>query len=59
MKKQKDKQNSKGTLSQEGLQNDVKTFADQPEPHQALETPEGKANGAEPAVFKNQRKYHT
>jgi len=30
----------------------VKNFADSTQPHAALETADGKNNGAEPAVFK-------
>lgn len=49
----------KDTLSQDDLKAGVKTFADNKKPHQALETSDGKNNGAEPAVFKNQRKAQT
>jgi septum formation inhibitor-activating ATPase MinD len=56
----KDKKTSdKDRLSQEDLKKDIKTFEDRKEPHAALETPEGKNNGAEPAVYQNQRKAHT
>src|SRR3569833_404847 len=50
---------SKDTLSQADLKNDVKTFEQPTAPHAALETPDGKNNGAEPAVYRNQRKSRT
>jgi hypothetical protein len=53
-----DETNDKDHLSQEDLQADIKTFEDTHEPHPALETPEGKNNGAEPAVYQTQQKAH-
>ena len=49
----------KDVLSQDDLQADIKTFEQTDKPHAALETPEGKNNGAEPAVYQNQRKSQT
>jgi hypothetical protein len=49
----------KSHLSQEDLQAGIKTFEQAEEPHAALETPEGKNNGAEPGVYRNQRKART
>jgi hypothetical protein len=46
-------------LSQEDLKKDIKTFEQTDKPHAALETPDGKNNGAEPAVYQNQRKSQT
>jgi len=58
--KQKDKPtNDKDHLSQKDLQAGIKTFEKTDEPHPALETPEGKNNGAEPSVYQNQRKAQT
>lgn len=50
---------NKDQLSQQDLQAGVKTYEKTDQPHAALETPEGKNNGAEPAVFRNQRKAQT
>jgi hypothetical protein len=58
MKKQTDKTN-KNELSQNDLKNDMKTFETQPPMHRALETAEGKNNGAKPAAYKNQRSNRT
>jgi hypothetical protein len=52
-------QDSKDVLSQKELIAGVSTFASPIQPHPALETPEGKNNGAEPAIFQKQRKSHT
>jgi len=49
----------KDQLNQENLKKDIKTFEQQRNPHAALETPEGKNNGAEPAVYHNERKAQT
>jgi septum formation inhibitor-activating ATPase MinD len=58
----KDKTNDvkdKDHLSQDDLKANIKTFEQTDKPHAALETPEGKNNGAEPAVYQNQRKART
>jgi hypothetical protein len=49
----------KSHLSQEDLQAGIKTFEQTNEPIAALETPDGKNNGAEPTVYQNERKAHT
>jgi hypothetical protein len=49
---------SKNTLSQQDIADGVKTFEQQSEPHMALETKEGKNNGAIPAAFEGQRSNH-
>lgn len=49
----------KDTLSQADIKEGIDTVSDDKRPHMALETPRGKNNGAEPAVFENQRKAHT
>jgi hypothetical protein len=49
----------KNDLSQKDIKNDVKTFEDTTAPHAALETPEGKNNGAKPTAFKGQQSSHT
>ena len=49
----------KDGISQGELKNGVKTFEDTDKPHAALETPDGKNNGAEPAVFAGQKKSRT
>lgn len=49
---------SKDTLSQQDIADGVKTFEQQPESHMALETKEGKNNGAIPAAFEGQRSNH-
>jgi hypothetical protein len=36
----------------------VKTFEQETEPHMALETKDGKNNGAKPAAFEGQRSNH-
>jgi hypothetical protein len=58
MEEKKNETNAKDKLSQEDLESGIKTFEKTDKPHPALETPEGKNNGAEPAVYKNQQKYH-
>ena len=59
-KKHKHKDASdKDVLSQRDLMAGTSTFSFGGQPHAALETPDGKNNGAEPAVFKNQRKSQT
>lgn len=64
--KEKDKQQTnlnsitdKDHLSQEDLKNGIKTFEENDKPHAALETPDGKNNGAEPSVYRNERKART
>jgi hypothetical protein len=59
MKEELNKPADKDTLSQDDLKKDIKTFEDNDKPHAALETPDGKNNGAEPAVFQHQRKSQT
>jgi septum formation inhibitor-activating ATPase MinD len=59
MKDQREKTEDKDHLSQEDLKAGIKTFEETDKPHAALETPEGKNNGAEPAVYQNQRKVRT
>lgn len=56
--KEKEQQKDKDRLSQKDLEAGIKTFEQTDKPHAALETPEGKNNGAEPAVYQNQEKYH-
>ncbi|WP_419700939.1 hypothetical protein [Mucilaginibacter sp. NFX135] len=51
--------NPKDILSQSDVNKGINTINSTDKPHAALETPEGKNNGAEPAIFKNQRKAHT
>ncbi len=55
----KDLSADKDVLSQADLEGGIKTFEETNKPHAALETPDGKNNGAEPAVYKNQQKAHT
>jgi septum formation inhibitor-activating ATPase MinD len=58
--KQKDgNSGDKNQLSHEDLKAGIKTFEKTDEQHAALETPEGKNNGAEPAIYQNQRKAQT
>lgn len=65
MKEKNKKQNQqvvaeeKDVLSQQDLISGASTVSLSATPHAALETPDGKNNGAEPAVFQNQRKAHT
>jgi hypothetical protein len=49
---------SKDTLSQQDIAGGVKTFEQETEPHMALETKDGKNNGAKPAAFEGQRSNH-
>lgn len=49
----------KDTLSQADIKEGIDTVSEDNQPHMALETPDGKNNGAEPAVFENQRKAQT
>jgi hypothetical protein len=58
MKEKTKKTANKDTVSQEELKAGVKTFGAEDKPHPALETPDGKNNGAEPAIFKHQQKWH-
>jgi hypothetical protein len=59
MENKTEKQNDKDHLSEDELKAGIKTFEATDKPHAALETPEGKNNGAEPAVYQNQRKART
>lgn len=56
---QKEPAEDKDQLSQDDIKSGVKNFAEGDKPHAALETADGKNNGAEPAVFKNMRKART
>jgi len=58
-KNKKQKTESKDLLSHRDLIASANTFELPALPHPALETPDGKNNGAEPAVFHNQRKSQT
>jgi septum formation inhibitor-activating ATPase MinD len=58
MEEKKKQTRDKDHLSQEDLEAGIKTFEDTDKPHAVLETPEGKNNGAEPAVYQNQQKFH-
>lgn len=58
MKKQTDN-DPKDELTQADIKNNVKTFEAQSKPHPALETPEGKNNGAKPSAYKHQRSSST
>lgn len=49
---------SKDTLSQQDIADGVKTFEPGQEQHMALETKEGKNNGAIPKAFEHQRSNH-
>jgi len=49
----------KDTLSQQGPIAGTNTFSSTGQPHAALETPDGKNNGAGPAAFKNREKSPT
>ena len=49
---------SKDTLSQNDIAEGVKTFEPEQEEHKALETKEGKNNGAIPAAFDGQQINH-
>jgi hypothetical protein len=59
MENKTEKPTDKDHLSQDDLKADIKTFEETGKPHAALETPEGKNNGAEPAVYQNERKART
>ena len=48
----------KDILTREDLENGIKTYEKQDEPHAALETKEGKNNGAKPAAYGDQQSYH-
>jgi hypothetical protein len=50
---------NKDTLSQADIKEDIDTVSEDSRPHMALETPDGKNNGAEPAIYQNQRKAQT
>ncbi len=56
---QPDQAEDEDTLSQNDLIAGTSTFSLTGPPHPALETADGKNNGAEPAVFKNKRKSRT
>jgi len=49
---------SKNTLSQQDIAEGKKTFEPELAPHMALETKNGKNNGAIPAAFNGQRSNH-
>lgn len=49
---------NKDVLTREDIQNGVNTIEESYQQHAPLETMAGKNNGAEPAVFKGQQKYH-
>ncbi|TSD62897.1 hypothetical protein FFF34_018255 [Inquilinus sp. KBS0705] len=49
---------SKDTLSQQDIADGVKTFVKGPDGRMALETEEGKNNGAIPAAFEGQKSNH-
>jgi hypothetical protein len=49
----------KNDLSQNDIKNGINTFEQSSEPHAALETPEGKNNGAKPTAFDGQQSSHT
>lgn len=49
---------TKDTLSQQDIAAGVKTFEQELAPHMALETKEGKNNGAIPAAYEGQRSNH-
>ena len=53
------KNQDKDHLSQADLKAGIKTFHQGDKPHAALETAEGKNNGAKPAVYQNQQKSQT
>ena len=53
------KTEDKDHLSQDDLKAGIRTFEETNKPHKALETPDGKNNGAEPAIYQNQRKSRT
>ena len=55
----KQENGDKDNLTQQDIKSGVKNFAEGDQPHAALETADGKNNGAEPAAFKNQRKSRT
>lgn len=55
MKKEKENTGSKSELTQEDIQKDVKTFEQQLPMHPALETADGKNNGALPGAYRNQK----
>jgi hypothetical protein len=55
----KQPQTDKDELSQSELQSGVNTVAEQSRPHAALETPDGKNNGALPAAYRGQRTNRT
>lgn len=48
----------KDILTQEDIQNGIRTFGTQDEPHPALETPDGKNIGAIPAAYEGQQSNH-
>jgi hypothetical protein len=58
-KQQQPGESTKDTLSQADLKKNVRTYAETKKPHAPLETPEGKNNGAEPAVYRDQQKSRT
>lgn len=54
MNKTTKEKDNKDELSQEDIINGIKTVEPQTKPHPALETAEGKNNGAKPAAYKDQ-----
>jgi len=48
----------KDMLTQQNIKDNKKNIPQKGSVHKALETDDGKNNGAEPAVFANERKYH-
>ena len=49
---------NKDVLTQEDIQQGIRTFGTQEEPHPALETPDGKNIGAIPAAYEGQQSHH-
>ena len=48
----------KDLLSQEEIQQGIRTFGRHEKPHSALETPDGKNDGALPAAYEGQQSSH-
>ena len=49
---------NKDELSQDDIREGKQTFGIQPEPHPALESKDGKNDGAKPAAYGNQQSSH-
>lgn len=49
---------NKDELSQDDIREGKQTIGVQPEPHPALETKDGKNDGAKPAAYGDQQSYH-